>query len=204
MRLVLAIRCFFLILFAARLPEEALRLLPAPEPPALPPGPSKAEEVALEEAREAKIESDRALQIAAEKSLEVERARSEGARRGAIQILGLLQREGRLIDFFEEAIDSYSDQQIGASVRDIHKGCKRALAEHVDIKPVLLDGDNATVKVEAGFDPSRIRLVGNVVGSPPFSGALKHPGWRGATVKLPELPESCDPSVIAPAEVELG
>lgn len=204
MRLILAIRCFFLILFAARLPEEALKLLPAPEPPKLPPGPSEAEQVALAEAKAARVEADRATQVAAEKSIEVDRARSDGARRGAVQMLGLLQREGRLIDFLEEDIATYSDAQIGAAVRDIHKGCRKTLAEHVEIKAVLPDGDNATVKIEVGFDPSRIRVIGNVVGNPPFTGTLKHPGWRGVEVKLPELPPSYDPSVIAPAEVELG
>ena len=46
-------------------------------------------------------------------------------------------------------------------------------------------------------------VVGNVIGKPPFMGTLRHPGWRGVDVKLPELPKSHDPTVIAPAEVEL-
>ena len=102
-----------------------------------------------------------------------------------------------------EDIAAYSDAQIGAAVRDIHRGCRKALAEHVKIEPVMREPDNATVKVERGFDPSRIRLVGNVVGDPPFIGTLRHPGWRGAEVTLPELPPNHDPSVITPAEVEL-
>ncbi len=182
MRLILALRCFFLILFARRLPAEAAALLPAPAPqPALPP-PSPP----------------------APSPEELARAAEEGARRGALQLLGLLQREGRLVDFLEEEIAGYSDAQIGAAVRDIHKGCKKALAEHVGVKPVLAEKEDARVKVEPGFDPSRIRLVGNVVGEPPFTGVLKHPGWRGDGVKLPSLPASVDPSVIAPAEVELS
>ena len=191
MHLLLAIRCFFLILFAGRLPDQAKQLVAAPPPPPRdppklpPPGPTR-EEVA---AREAEVAA---------------KARAEGAHRGAVQMLALLQREGRLVDFLEEDIAAYSDAQIGAAVRDIHKGCKRALAEHVTVRPVLDGGDESAVKVEPGFDPSRIKLVGNVAGQPPFSGVLKHPGWRGAEVRLPELPASVDPTVIAPAEVELA
>ncbi len=59
------------------------------------------------------------------------------------------------------------------------------------------------MRVDAGFDPSRIRLVGNVTGEPPFTGTLKHHGWRTARVALPALSGAQDPSVVAPAEVEL-
>lgn len=173
MRLLLAIRCFFLVLFQRRLPPEAAALLPAPAPaPALPPAPS---------------ENDLA----------------KATTRGAVQLLALLQREGRLIDFLEEDITSYTDAQVGAAVRDIHKGCKKALAEHVHVEPVLAQLDGAPVAVEPGFDPSRIKLVGNVVGQPPWKGILRHPGWRGAGVSLPDPTPSADPTVIAPAEVEL-
>jgi hypothetical protein len=195
MRLLLAIQCFFLVLFAGRLPERAQRLLPEPEPPKppeLPPAAPSAEE------REAQRRAE-----AAEAAKETQ-FRAEAARRGALQLLALLQREGRLIDFLEEEIASFSDAQVGAAARDIHKGCRKVLAEHVHVEPVLPDQDEAAVKVEPGFDPSRIRLVGNVVGQPPFTGTLKHPGWRGAAVTLPDLPASVDPSVIAPAEVELA
>jgi hypothetical protein len=71
------------------------------------------------------------------------------------------------------------------------------------LEPILRDQENAAVRVDAGFDPSRIRLVGNVVGEPPFKGTLRHHGWRTKKVTLPSLSAASDPSVIAPAEVEL-
>jgi hypothetical protein len=43
----------------------------------------------------------------------------------AVQMLALLQREGRLVDFVLENLTTYSDAQIGASVRDVHAGCRR-------------------------------------------------------------------------------
>jgi hypothetical protein len=89
-------------------------------------------------------------------------------------------------------------------VRDIHRGCRKALQEHMPLEPVLREPENAQVRVDPGFDPSRIRLVGNVVGEPPFTGALRHHGWRIAKVQLPSPARGTDPSVVAPAEVELS
>src|SRR5947209_3736853 len=37
-----------------------------------------------------------------------------------LRLLALLQREGRLLDFLLEDIQSYPDAHIGAAVRDIH------------------------------------------------------------------------------------
>jgi hypothetical protein len=42
-----------------------------------------------------------------------------------------------------------------------------------------------------------------VVGKAPFTGTLSHRGWRAAKVTLPQLAESHDARVLAPAEVEL-
>lgn len=193
-RFLLALKCFFLVLFARRLPAEARELLPpAPEAlggRALPPP-------------EAEVAPRAASPSEATGPSQPARDDHKKLEQGAILILGLLQREGRLLDFLEENLDGLPDAQVGAGVREIHRGCKKALAEHVKIEPVLREPDNATVKVDTGFDPSRIRLVGNVVGQPPFLGTLRHPGWRGVEVSLPRLPESHDPTVIAPAEVEL-
>jgi hypothetical protein len=192
MRFLLALKCFFLVLFYKRLPPEAAPLLPAaPAPPALPV--KEAELVAPGTAAAAKPAAPPPV---------VEK-RDDGAR-GAVQLLAIFQREGRLLDFLQEEIDAYSDAQIGAAVRDIHRGCKKALAEHAPLEPVLKENENATVRVDPGFDPSRIRLVGNVVGEPPFTGTLKHHGWRTAKVVLPAAATAVDPTVIAPAEVELS
>lgn len=190
-RFLLALKCFFLVLFRRSLPSEALALLPPPEPALLAPH-VEAPEPAPEEAP-----------AAVERPAEPPAKTDDALARGAILLLGALQREGRLVDFLEENIDSYSDDQIGAAVRDIHRGCRKALAEHLRIAPVLSEPESATVRVEHGFDPSRIRLVGNVVGQPPFTGTLRHPGWCGEWVTATALPDGHDPSVIAPAEVEL-
>ena len=121
-----------------------------------------------------------------------------------LRVLAILQRDGRLIDFLEEDIDSYTDPQIGAAVRDIHRGCRKALHEYLAIEPVMIGAEEDRVTVAADFDPAAIRLIGNVQGSPPFQGILKHHGWRARAVQLPALPVSRDDtSVLSPAEVEV-
>jgi hypothetical protein len=121
-----------------------------------------------------------------------------------LRVLAVLQRDGRLIDFLREDIDGYSDDQIGAAVRDIHRGCRRALNEYLTIEPVLNAAEEAPVTVPADFDPAAIRLIGHVDGKPPFRGVLKHHGWRVKTATLPALPGPRDDSqILAPAEVEI-
>jgi hypothetical protein len=120
----------------------------------------------------------------------------------ALRLLATLQEEGRLIDFLQEDITAYGDEQIGAAVRGIHASCAKALRSCVTLEPVLpgTEGDNTTVP--PGFDPTGIRLVGNVSGTPPFRGVLRHPGWRARAVSLPAR-KGQDVMVIAPAEVEI-
>ena len=101
-----------------------------------------------------------------------------------LRLLALLQREGRLLDFLLEDIQSYPDAQIGAAVRDIHRQCHGALKEHLILEPVLPQSEGSTVQVPGGFDPSAIRLTGNVTGQPPFQGTLQHHGWRVKEMKL--------------------
>jgi len=120
----------------------------------------------------------------------------------ALSLLATLQEEGRLLDFFIEDITPYSDEQIGAATRGIHATCQKALNGMLTIEPILSGDEGTTVTVPAGFDPRAIRLVGSVSGSPPFTGVLRHAGWRVRSVRLPER-TGVDPRVIAPAEVEV-
>ena len=121
----------------------------------------------------------------------------------ALQLLGLLQQEGRFVDFIEEEVASFSDADIGAAARGIHEGCRKALREHFAIEPVRSEQEGNRVTVEEGFDASSTRLTGNVVGKPPFSGILIHRGWRVTKVTLPKLAAEHNINVLAAAEVEL-
>ncbi|MGF6444830.1 DUF2760 domain-containing protein [Paraburkholderia youngii] len=121
----------------------------------------------------------------------------------ALQLLGLLQRDARFIDFVEEDIKAYSDADIGAAARLVHEGCRATLREHFTIRPVRDEAEGSRVTLPAGFDASSVRLTGNVVGSAPFSGSISHRGWRVDEVRLPKLADGHNAKVIAPAEVEL-
>ncbi|ALE54764.1 DUF2760 domain-containing protein [Paraburkholderia sp. RL17-368-BIF-A] len=121
----------------------------------------------------------------------------------ALQLLGLLQRDARFIDFVEEDIKRFSDADIGAAARLVHEGCRATLREHFTIRPVRDEAEGSRVTLQEGFDASAIRLTGNVVGRAPFVGSISHRGWRVDDVRLPKLAESHNAKVIAPAEVEL-
>jgi len=120
----------------------------------------------------------------------------------ALRLLGMLQEEGRFIDFIEEDLTPYPDEQIGAAARGIHEGCRKALRERIAFEPIVPGGEGAEVTINPGFDPGSIRLVGNVSGTPPFRGVLRHPGWRVTQSALPAR-GGHDPRLIAPAEVEI-
>jgi hypothetical protein len=121
----------------------------------------------------------------------------------ALQLLGLLQRDARFIDFVEEDVAGYSDADIGAAARVVHGGCRTVLREHFTIAPVREEAEGSRVTLPEGFDATAVRLTGNVVGKAPFTGSLSHRGWRVQDVRLPKLAASHDTSVIAAAEVEL-
>ncbi len=122
----------------------------------------------------------------------------------ALTLLAVLQREGRLVDFLKEPIASYSDAQIGAAVRDVHRDCAGALERVFAIRPVVEKPEGSAMEVPAGFDAGRIRLTGNVAGSGPFDGTLRHSGWEASCVQLPEWSgQDTSARIVAAAEVEI-
>lgn len=128
----------------------------------------------------------------------------EAGPEAALQLLALLQREGRFVDFLEEDVASFSDAQIGAAARVVHEGVKRALAEHFPMEPVRTEEEGTKLTLEKGFDAARVRLTGKVTGDGPYHGTLAHRGWHVKEVRLPKMAVGHDPTVIAPAEVELS
>jgi hypothetical protein len=123
--------------------------------------------------------------------------------RTALQLLAILQREGRFVDFLQEDMSGFSDADIGAAARVVHEGCTRGLRDVLALAPVRTEAEGAKVELPVGFDANRTRVTGNVTGEPPFRGTLAHHGWRVESIRLPELSAGHDPTIIAPAEVEL-
>jgi hypothetical protein len=181
-RVSYAARCFFAVLSRGEVPEdiapEVVRGAAAPAPEREPAALRPAERA---EPRPAEDSNDR-----------------------AVQLLALLQREGRLVDFFSEDLTPYQDAQVGAAVRELHAGCRKALEQYVTLEPVMDGEEDRPVTVEEGFDPAAVKLVGNVTGRPPLRGLLRHRGWRVAHINLPTLPPAgAGRKVVAPAEVEI-
>jgi len=173
-RIVLAFRCFFNLLLKGELSAETLTALnlTRKEAPAKPAAPKPA-------ALPAPKVSD-----------------------GALQILGILQRDSRLVDFLMEDITSYSDDQIGAAVRELHDQCRDSIQRYVTLQPVI-DGVEGTFTKTPSSDPNVIKFIGNVPAKPPAGGTLRHKGWRAAKVDLPALTAKQDANIIAPAEIEI-
>ncbi|CBL44933.1 Conserved hypothetical protein [gamma proteobacterium HdN1] len=121
----------------------------------------------------------------------------------ALQLLSLLQQDARLLDFLSEDINAYSDAEVGAAARVVHEGGQKVLADYFTLAPIRSEEEETRITLPEGYDASSIRLTGNVVGQPPFSGILVHRGWQVKEVRLPKTTEGRKLSIVAPAEVEL-
>ena len=194
-RVAIAIGSFFAILANARLAGDIHRLRTG-EPLAADVPPSEVRvEVPVEKIIETRIE------VPVEKI--VERRVEVATDTAALQLLGLLQREARFVDFIQEDVAPYSDAEIGAAARVVHGGCRKLLAEHFTLAPVRAEAEGSRVTLAAGFDAAAVRLTGNVVGQAPFTGTLSHRGWQVTQVRLPQLTDARSAAIIAQAEVEL-
>ena len=171
-----AFRAFFSLIFHGRIASDILATFvsPAPEPSAASPVPPSAVQPAPED------RGDRAAQM-----------------------LALLQRDARFIDFVMEDLTGYADAQIGAAVRDVHAGCREALGRYLTLVPVLDDEEGTKVTLERDVDPARVKMVGNLGNTPVFNGVVRHRGWEASRIALPPLP-SAGRTIIAPAEVEVA
>ncbi len=147
--------------------------------------------------------TDGPRQKSAKKDFLDHKIEQERKRRLFLHSLSVLQREGRLLDFFDEDLSLYEDEQIGAAVRSIQEDCKNAVKKYIDPKPVIDSEEGEKVTIEAGFDIDAVKLVGNVAGQPPFEGVLKHRGWKAGKKDVPKLSDIQDPGIMTPAEVEI-
>jgi hypothetical protein len=190
----LAFLCFFRILFGRKLPPQAVEYLPEGATPKALPAPEapKPAEPAAKPAEEARKPEKKPV------------AAAQHHRDGALALLALLQREGRFVDFVRDSVDGASDADIGAAAREVHRGCRKVLDQHLTFEPVMPGEEEAKVSVPKGFDPAEVRLIGEAKGEAPYRGTLRHHGWRVVDAKLPVLAEGIDRSIVAPAEVELS
>ena len=205
-RFFLAWAAYFRTLFDAQFAAGVIRLREGK--PALPEETPKNKKSAKSgsEGSESAPESDPSASQGAKKDKKPEKKEvilRQAGPEAALQLLSLLQREGRFVDFLEEDVSSFSDAQIGAAARVVHDGCRKAIREHLPLSPVRSEDEGSKIKLEKGFDAHAVRLTGNVTGEAPFTGTLAHRGWKVKEVKLPKMTEGHDASIVAPAEVEV-
>ena len=215
-RIAIAIGSFFAILANARLAGDVHRLrcgelLHADVPPDAP----IRVEVPVEKIVEVRVEVpvekivekvvEKRVEVPVEKIVEktVTHTVNVASDTAALQLLGLLQREARFVDFLQEDTTGYSDADIGAATRVVHDGCRKVLAEHFTVEPVRSEAEGSRITLAEGFDATAVRLTGNVVGQAPFTGTLTHRGWQVTAVRLPQLTDTKAAAVVAQAEVEL-
>lgn len=198
-RIAIAIGSFFAILGNGRLAADVTRLRA---------GEALAADVAPREIR-VEVPVEKIVEVRVEVPVEtivektVERRVEVPTDTAALQLLGLLQREARFVDFIQEDVAPYTDAEIGAAARVVHAGCRKVLGEHFTIAPVRPEAEGARITLPAGFDAAAVRLTGHVVGQAPFTGTLGHRGWQVTLVQLPQLTDPQAAKVLAQAEVEL-
>ncbi len=173
-RIVLAFRSFFAILFSGKLPLDIAQELGF-SPKKAPPPTTKPTPA----------------------------ARVAQPSDGALQMLGILQRDARLIDFLMEDISAYSDDQVGAAVRNVHQQSRDSLNRYLRLAPVIDGVEGSFTKLDSN-DPATVKLLGNVpVNGKAPGGVLRHKGWKAEKIDLPPIGPSVSAVVIAPAEVEV-
>jgi hypothetical protein len=121
----------------------------------------------------------------------------------ALQLLGLLQKEARFIDFIKEDVSAYADADIGIAARVVHDGCNKVINEYFSLDVLRSDQEGSKITLAKGFNAEEVRLTGNIVGEAPFTGTLIHKGWRVNDIRLPKLTQGHNASIVAAAEVEL-
>ncbi|QMV72430.1 DUF2760 domain-containing protein [Comamonas piscis] len=214
-RIAIAIGSFFAILGNGRLAADVQRVRGGESLAADVPPKEVRVEVPVEKIVEVRIEVpvekivektvEKRVEVPVEKLVEkvVEKTVQLPTETAALQLLGLLQREARFVDFIQEDVAPYTDAEIGAASRVVHEGCRKVLREHFALTPVRAEAEGSRITLQAGFDAAAVRLTGNVVGEAPFTGTLGHRGWQVTEVKLPQLTNTAAAKVLAQAEVEL-
>jgi hypothetical protein len=174
-RISFAFRSFFSILFRGALPPDVVQAITN----------------AVMKAADAKREAPSSAQPPKP---------AAGPSDGAVQMLAVLQRDARLVDFLMEDISPYTDAQVGAAIRDVQVQAREALNRYLRLIPVL-DGVEGEFTPAANLAPAEVKFIGNVPsdGKAP-GGLLRHKGWKAQAV---DLPAATPGRVIAPAELEI-
>ncbi len=118
----------------------------------------------------------------------------------ALTLLSALQREARLLDLVCESLDQYSDAQIGAAARDVLRDTKKTLDRMFAISPLVDSQEGESIELPNVVSPVRWRVIGKESST---NAVLSHRGWQATKIDMPQWSGNADDAlIIAAAEVE--
>ncbi len=185
MRIAIAFRIFFAVLFRAEMAERVARILN---------GPPETENLALKQTETGHTHGQSPTQPAGT------RPANAPDRNDALTLLSVLQRDARLLDLIYESLDQYTDQQIGSAARNVLIDTHKSLDRMLGIRAAADVAEGERIEVPEGASPIRWRIVGNANQS---AGTVTHPGWIATRLELPKWTGSREEAlVVSPVEVE--
>ena len=125
-------------------------------------------------------------------------------RHEALSLLAVLQRDARLLDFLKEPLTGFSDAEVGAATRPVHKEAAAVIERIFGVVPLCEIARGTDVEIPAEYDSSQYRLLGDVPEEGGLlHGVLVHPGWKAVRADVPAWNGRPDAaSVVSPIEVE--
>lgn len=118
----------------------------------------------------------------------------------AITLLALLQRRAGLMDLIYEDLDGLTDEQIGKMARDVLDATHQCLEECLQVTTIVEQEEGELIDIPDAASPNRWNLVGDIASE---RGRLMHPGWIANTLELPGWRGSQENAlVIAPVKVD--
>ena len=103
----------------------------------------------------------------------------------ALTLLGLLQREGRFLDFVTRDVSELDDETLGRGARFLHQGCARVLSEYFELAEVTGEEPGSEIDLSSDLTDLGFEITGATTTD---KGALAHRGWLTKRVTLPKKP----------------
>jgi hypothetical protein len=124
-----------------------------------------------------------------------------GRRSEAITMLALLQQRAGLVDLIYENLEGMSDEQIGRLARNVLDQSHTCLEECLGISTIVEQAEGELVDIPDAASPNRWNLLGDLSSE---QGRVLHPGWIASSLELPGWKGSKENAlVIAPVKVDV-
>ncbi|MDD9952510.1 MAG: DUF2760 domain-containing protein [Zetaproteobacteria bacterium] len=140
--------------------------------------------------------------------LEQQAAQQGATELPALQLLSLLQHNGRLIDFVMEDITGIEDQQVVAAARVVHAGCREVLCKYVEIHPLRDEEEGQSIVAPQEEVDRTVEIMGEHDLAATTTATLLHRGWKSHGIHLPTLTADrqqfmLETQVLYPAQAEV-